>query len=689
MISKYFKLLCLTGILLTTFSSGSQNTDSLIRALKSAQRDTNKVFLLNILAKIFENTDAKKSYDYINEALVLSENLGYNKGLAKAYLNKGNYYFRKSDYNTAIGAYSSSLLTNKKIGDKDGMASAYTGIGLVYTYKGDYAKAVDNYFKGLELKEQSGHLQGQAVLYSNIGELYMYQGQYENSLKYHTKSLEIEKKLNNEEGIAESYSNIASVHFYLKRPELALEYYNMVVDIARKNGYKAELARGLNNIGSVFEFQKKYDSAISNFYSSLKIKEEVGDKNGIANASLSLGRIYKKLNRDDESIEFILKSIEISELIDSKKNLKEAYEELASIYEKRKNFEKAIFYFRQSAALKDSILNEKISKTIFELETRYETDKKEKEIILLTKENKIQDLELNKNKITIYSTIIVIILLVFLAATILKRYQLKQKVNKIITEQKAIVDQKQKEILDSINYAKRIQYTLIAHSDFLQNNLKEYFVLFKPKDIVSGDFYWATKKKDRFYLAVCDSTGHGVPGAFMSLLSIGFLSEAINEKNIEKPNDVLNYVRERLIENISKEEQKDGFDGILMCIDSKNNSISYASAYNSPIIIEDNILTELLADKMPVGKGERTDSFNLFPVTAKKGSMVYLITDGYADQFGGPQGKKYKYKQLNNLLLSVAGENMEAQNKKLTDEFEKWKGNLEQIDDVCIFGFRI
>ncbi len=667
----------------------AQDTDSLIKVLKTAPRDTNKVILLNTLAKHFENSDAKKSFDYINEALILSENIDYKKGSAKAFLNKGNYYFHKADYNTAIEAYSSALLINKKIENKNGMASAYTGIGLVYTYKGDYSKAIENYFKGLTIKEQLGNLEGQAVLYSNIGELYMYQEQYENSLKYHNKSLELEKQLGNKQGIADSYSNLAGIYFYQKQPTKALDFYRQSVKIAEELGDKAGISRALNNIGSVYDSQNNYDEAIKHFYNALKIKEEIGDKYGIGSVCLSLGTIYKKLNDYKKSIEFSLRSVEIGELINSKKTLRDAYENLALIYEKQKDPDKALFYYHKTSALKDSMLNEKISETIFGLEAKYETEKKEKEIGLLTKENKIQDLELNKNKITIYSTIIVIILLVFLAATILKRYQLKQKANKIITAQKLILEQKQKEILDSINYAKRIQYTLIAHHDFLQNNLKDYFVLFKPKDIVSGDFYWATKRDNKFYLAVCDSTGHGVPGAFMSLLSIGFLSEAINEKNIEQPHEILNYVRERLIENMSKEGQQDGFDGTLMCLDSKNHSITYASAYNSPILIEDNHLVELPADKMPVGKGEKTDSFKLHTISAKKGSMLYLITDGYADQFGGPQGKKFKYKQLNNMLLSVFNSDVEKQNEKLANEFETWKGDLEQIDDVCILGFRI
>ena len=270
----------------------------------------------------------------------------------------------------------------------------------------------------------------------------------------------------------------------------------------------------------------------------------------------------------------------------------------------------------------------------------------------------------------------------FLEKTVTERtVELKQKNH--------LIEEKQKEIIDSINYAKRIQYTLLAHADFLKENIPNNFVYFNPKDIVSGDFYWAAKKGDKFYLAVCDSTGHGVPGAFMSLLNIGFLSEAINEKGIDKPNEVFNFVRQRLIDNISKEGQKDGFDGILICMDQKTKQITYSAANNKPILIQDGQIIELEADRMPVGMGERKEDFKLHLIDLKPGDSLYLYTDGYADQFGGPRGKKFKYKALNELILANSTKSLEEQHKVLKSSFEDWRGDLEQVDDVCLIGIKI
>ncbi|MCE3258971.1 MAG: protein serine/threonine phosphatase [Bacteroidetes bacterium] len=282
-----------------------------------------------------------------------------------------------------------------------------------------------------------------------------------------------------------------------------------------------------------------------------------------------------------------------------------------------------------------------------------------------------------------------------------------------LEEQKEIVEEKNKEIVDSINYAKRIQYTLLAHDQFLNEHLPEHFVLFKPKDIVSGDFYWATSvggeaqssklkvpngasselqtpNSELFYLAVCDSTGHGVPGAFMSLLNISLLNEAITERKLKEPNKIFDHVRARLIESISKEGQQDGFDGLLLMLERNGQEINvqYAAANNPPVLVRNGSIEELNADKMPVGKGERTDAFSLHTIRVQKGDLLVLYTDGYADQFGGPKGKKFKYKQLDKLVLDNSAADLKQLKQTLETTFDEWKGDLEQVDDVCIIGIR-
>ncbi len=258
-----------------------------------------------------------------------------------------------------------------------------------------------------------------------------------------------------------------------------------------------------------------------------------------------------------------------------------------------------------------------------------------------------------------------------------------------LQQEKEKVTAAHKDIRDSINYAKRIQYALLAHDELLQANLSQHFILFKPKDVVSGDFYWATRQGEKFYLAVCDSTGHGVPGAFMSLLNISFLNEAIIEKKMEQPGEVFDYVRRRLIENISQEGGQDGMDAILACFDRASNTITYAAAHNAPLIVRNKEFLQPETDKMPVGKGEKQDHFRTRTIEAQPGDMLYLYTDGFADQFGGPAGKKFKETNLRTLLASIAHLPVEEQKLQLDETFENWRGELEQIDDTLVIGVRM
>lgn len=263
-----------------------------------------------------------------------------------------------------------------------------------------------------------------------------------------------------------------------------------------------------------------------------------------------------------------------------------------------------------------------------------------------------------------------------------------------IQHQKKLIEEKHKEITDSINYAERIQRSFLATKKILDENLNAYFVFFQPKDVVSGDFYWAAELSNgNFALAVADSTGHGVPGAIMSILNISSL-EAVLKAGHTEPAEILNFTRTKIINRLKKdgslEGGKDGMDAALVVLDRENNCMRYAAANNPIWIIRNTELIELYADKMPVGKHERdTVQFKQHLVNLQKGDMVYLFTDGYADQFGGPKGKKFLYSRLKSLLTLVASLPVHEQEQKIKAEFFAWKGGLDQTDDVAMIGFRI
>lgn len=290
-----------------------------------------------------------------------------------------------------------------------------------------------------------------------------------------------------------------------------------------------------------------------------------------------------------------------------------------------------------------------------------------------------------------YPNILFVTLLIYLGVRLFKQENLKYAVK--IEEQKKILEEKNTEITDSINYAKKIQAALIPSELEFTSNFSESFVLFKPKDIVSGDFYWITKRDNFIFYATADCTGHGVPGGFMTMLGISFLDEIINEKNVSEPAEVLNSLRDRIIHTLKQTatagENKDGMDIVVCRIDLDRKSLCYSGANNSLYIYRKDSFKEYKPDKQPCGFHAQVQPFSQHEIKLEPGDCVYTFTDGFADQFGGPKGKKFMYKQLEELVASLQYKPLKEQKSALESAFDNWKGNLEQLDDVCIIGVKI
>jgi serine phosphatase RsbU (regulator of sigma subunit) len=335
----------------------------------------------------------------------------------------------------------------------------------------------------------------------------------------------------------------------------------------------------------------------------------------------------------------------------------------------------------------------------------YETEKKNKTIELLNKEKEKQNIVIEtkeqKNKIIILSSILILLTIALFSTWLYKKYKETEKQKAIIELQKnevenknQLIEEQQKEIKDSINYAKRIQNSFMASENEFKHLLKEYFILFKPKDIVSGDFYWSGQLKNKLYLCVADSTGHGIPGAFMSLLNISLMNEALFSKEIENTNEILDFVRKILILGLKPDRTgqggNDGMDCTLIRIDLATKQLQYTGANNPLWIVRNGQMTELKPNKMPVGRSPKENTpFLSETISLQPEDIIYMFTDGYADQFGGPKGKKYKYKQLNELFISISDKPAKDQLEILNESITNWKGTLEQVDDICIIGIKI
>lgn len=260
-----------------------------------------------------------------------------------------------------------------------------------------------------------------------------------------------------------------------------------------------------------------------------------------------------------------------------------------------------------------------------------------------------------------------------------------------LKENNILISHKQKEITDSITYAQRLQHAILPSMEFICKHFPDNFILYKPKDIVAGDFYWAEEINGLIFIAAADSTGHGVPGAMVSVVCSNALNRTVKELGLTETGTILNKTRELVVETFAKNttDVKDGMDISLLCIDKQNKKAYWSGANNPLWYIRTGIVKEIKADKQPIGKTDNPKPFTTNKITLQENTIFYLFTDGYADQFGGPKGKKFKYKQFEQLLLSICDKPMQSQLNIIDQKFEDWKGKLEQIDDVCIIGIRL
>ncbi len=639
--------------------------DSLINYCKLAQNDTHK---LTILTAVIEGISEDAVWTIYNEKLgPLSQKLMLSNDIAIKHRAQKSY----SDYLNNIGYLSNN--------------------------KGDIEQALNYFHQSLDIQEKLGDKSGQCYSLNNIGFIYYNQKQYTRALECYEKSLLLSRELKDELGEAKVLGNIGIIYERTGNLKRALTCYFVSLNIRKTINDSQGIGYALQNIGTVYLNKKDYVTALYYFKQSLDIRKKINDDQGISYSLSNLGKIYLQQNNLPKAREYSLEALSIAKKIGYPENIATAATQLEDIYHKEHHYDLAYDMLKLAIKMRDSISNDELHKNTVRKQLQYEFEKKE--VITKADQEKKELLykaSAKQQQIIIYAVCFGLLLCILFGMLIYKRFKITQRQNDIIQKQKHVVEaknhiieEKQKEIVDSINYAKRIQNSLLANDKLIGKHLKEYFILFKPKDIVSGDFYWATEHNNKFYFAICDCTGHGVPGAFMSLLNIGFLSEAIKEKDLEEPGEIFNYVRKRLINSISNDQQKDGMDGILVCLDLATRKMTYTASNNEPILVSNNEIIELPKDKMPVGKGEKMDSFTTHTVNANEGDTLYLYTDGYADQFGGPKGKKLKYKTLNEMLLKNIAQPMNIQSDILNKEFENRRGNLEQVDDILIIGIKI
>jgi len=693
----HLKYIVVALCLLLLCSVKAQNLDSLFYTVisKSNKNDSSKVTSLEKLTIAFFDAGMyEKTIKAATQGILLSN--GNHREKSKGFFNYyiGKAYYETSDFSQSLHYYQLALVVQEHSGDSLGMARTYGNIGNVYLAISDYPRALEMQLRCLKISEKIKEDNTIRNTLSNLGIIYYNTGDYQKSLEYHTKSLEMEEKAKNKAGIGQSLGNIGIAYQWLNDTVRAIQYYERSISIAKEVKDLITVSTGLMNMGDIYQGKKEFEKAHALFTESKNICAKAEDKVGVLLSELKLASLYALTGKLKESEQISLECIKLSREMGTPDYEMTAYQNLNDVYDKMHKPIQAYQAYKKYVQLKDSINSDASQKAFMKHEMSFEFEKKE-EIAKAEQERKdaIAQADAKRQQLIIYSVSAGLLLVMVLVVIVYRNLQTNKKKNKIIEEQKALVEHKNKEITDSINYAKRLQEAILPPLNLVKEHLPQSFILYKPKDIVAGDFYWFSEDKDRVYIAAADCTGHGVPGALMSMVGIEKLNEVVDD--FKDVSDILQnvnrHVKKTLRQSGGEDATRDGMDVALCSINKKLTQLSYAGA-NRPLWIirkEQNEIQEIKATKNAIG-GFTEDSqvFASHQVELNKGDAVYIFSDGYADQFSA-NDKKLMTKKFKETVLSIQNKTMEEQKQHLDVFIEDWKGGTEQTDDILVIGIRV
>jgi serine phosphatase RsbU (regulator of sigma subunit) len=656
----------------------------------------------------FNTGKLEEALSYYKKAREQAQTIGYEQGILQGYLNEGVAYYRKSDFSRAVSSGNEALTLAQKLNDSILQSTSINTIGVSYMSMGNNTKALSYFFKGLAIEEKLTTQKTLHWYYSNIGNLYREQKNYSKALEYSYKAVNQEKKIKNDKAQVITYNNIAETYADLGRNDSTQYYYNLVITISEKLKDPFSLAVSYSVLGSFYIKLKKYNQATECSLKSYNICKSQKAFNDVLVASLvNLGEISQASKKYDAAESYFLEALSTAREMDSKMLTKDMLLSLASLYEEKMDYPKAYDSYKLFSEAKDSLLNKENSKLITEMNTKYTTEKKEKEIELLKKNEDIQNLELSKKKnelnnqrtisISIFSGFL---LLMIVAILLSSRYRIKKKANdqlqsayNQIEEKNVQIEKSNLMITDSITYAKRIQDAILpSHQELEEIFSKDFFLFYNPAQIVSGDFYWCATQNDKIIFVVADCTGHGVPGAFMSMIGNTLLNEIVNEQKVTCTKEIAELLDKKIIHSLHQHtdsSQYDGMDISICCIDKKNREIHFTGAHHVMYVYTDQ-LQKIKGDPYSIGgsqhQGQKT--FTIQKLIYQEDQLLYFQTDGYCDQSGGPDNKRFTLNRFEKLLMEIGTLQLEDQKEKFEFAFEDWKGQAKQRDDVLLVGIK-
>jgi serine phosphatase RsbU (regulator of sigma subunit) len=717
--------LCYRGIILynqSKYESSIASLDTAYEIFQSADNEEGEIKALNNKAKAFGALNKySEAFDLLNISEKKAIEANDKPGLAYNYYLRGSLLNDNGKYPEAGIYLQKSLDLRTEIKDTIGLGASYSFLGLNYSYLGDYSKALDYIQKSIVIRKKINDKRGLANSFLSQYKIFYVMKEWARALESELKSLELCNEIKDEQCVSGRFTNIGALYLRLGKYDEALEYHFKALAISRRIGIRNREALVLNNIAKTYLKLNKKNEVFSYIDSSLVIRKLLNDPEGIAECYLTMSNAYYQTADYKKGIEAAEKSLATAKGAGLTSTEMEAYQLLSKNYLALNDYKNGYENYRQYISIRDSVYNIETTKELtkkqlsFEFSQQQQMEKLVQEKKDVEADKKIQEQKYIRNGLFLGLALIGLILfLVYRAFNQKKESNLflnklnveltaqksqLQRQNEQIENQHKLIETKNREITDSIFYAKNIQTSLIPTTLDFEKYFDDSFILFKPKDIISGDFYWISDKEGKVIFVTADCTGHGVPGGFMSMLGISLLNEIINEYALTEPALVMSKLRKKVITSLKQKgvsgEHQDGMDLTLMVIDKKEMNLMYSAANHTFYIVRKNDrevfeLFQFKGDKQPVGiYGDKLKPFSQSEIKLQKDDLIYTFSDGYADQFGGPMGKKFKYKQLQSVLLNIAHLSLKEQKEYLDKVLVSWQGNMEQVDDIVVIGIRI
>jgi len=693
------------GFFLTSNLFAQKNVfDSLYTIAENAKSDYAKSYAYDEASRAILRYNPDSALVVAKLGLAYAKKSGNDTITADSYNSLGVIFRLLSNYSEAIESLKKSVKHAANVDAKRQIVNAQSALGLVYNEQGNFSAALEIYYEILLGSKNRSDTASIARVTNNVANIYFEQKLFNKALENYQEAYHYAVAMNHEFGQCLLLGNIGSAYFKLKNYDLALKHYEESFKISLKIDDEEGVGISYVNFASVYFEQKKYKKALEYQKKALLIKEKLGDIHGQSIVLNELGKIYQTQGDVQKGIFYSKGALNLATDIGAKELERDANEALYKMYELTDEKKLAYHHFKNHIYLRDSLINEKTQKEDirnelnFQFKKQHFTDSLEHVKVEEVAAQKLKNEQVktaSQKKLT-YTFIIAFLVMMVSAIFIYKEYKAKKQAHQTILSQKkevehqsAIIHEKNREILDSITYAKRIQNAILPPQKVVKEYLQESFIFYKPKDIVAGDFYWMEQKDGKILFAAADCTGHGVPGAMVSVVCNNGLNRSVREYKLTDPGKILDKTREIVVQEFEKSEDevKDGMDIALCSIEG--NTLQYAGAHNPLWIIRNGELLETKANKQPIGKFDNPEPYTTHTIALQKGDSIYIFSDGYIDQFGGEKGKKFKSRAFKELLLSNQEKSMEGQKQIIDAAFENWRGDLEQLDDVCVIGVRI